>query len=257
MKNSELIELVTKALNDEAEWREWIPRTKTGVIGAVQFLAVILWAIGGNDPDEKADRRIVDAWATRLAGATLRRCATLGGQGPTRDVIPRDPVTLLELASPSPSWDWVLAVDDADYFLASAGAGFRCSGVLAYWRGEDSPYTAPLEPRLKPPQPEPIQSTEAPVRAGSPQGWTLTKPKRPQGYGAPLYSLLRAAHTAGEPCPKARDVLEAWKRGLPSEVYEVMKDGLKYFDANGDLKTADRDAIRKAIDRMTRPIAGR
>lgn len=81
--------------------------------------------------------------------------------------------------------------------------------------------------------------------------WNLKNPKRLQGYGEPLYNLIKAAHSAGEPCPNARDVLDAWRLSLPHPVTEVMSDELKYENTKGDIKTADLDAIRKAINRLT------
>jgi|GEM_PF-6340740 len=93
--------------------------------------------------------------------------------------------------------------------------------------------------------PEPVKAaSDGPV-------WHLTEPKRYQGYGKPLYDLLKAAHIARQPCPKARDVLDAWKKNPPFGVTEVMVDGIKYYDANGNTKTADLGAIRAAINRMT------
>ena len=93
--------------------------------------------------------------------------------------------------------------------------------------------------------PEPVKAaSDGPV-------WRLTEPKRYQGYGKPLYDLLKATHIAGQPRPKPRDVLDAWKKNRPPEVTEVMVDGIKYYDANGNTKTADLGAIRAAINRMT------
>jgi len=93
--------------------------------------------------------------------------------------------------------------------------------------------------------PEPVKATSAGP------GWRLTEPKRYQGYGKPLYDLLKAANIARQPCPKARDVLDAWKKNPPFGVTEVMVDGIKYYDAKGNTKTGDLDAIRAAINRMT------
>ena len=93
--------------------------------------------------------------------------------------------------------------------------------------------------------PEPVKAaSDGPV-------WRLTEPKRYQGYGKPLYDLLKATHIAGQPRPKPRDVLDAWKKNRPTEVTEVMADGIKYLDSKGNTKFADLNAIRKAIGRMT------
>lgn len=81
--------------------------------------------------------------------------------------------------------------------------------------------------------------------------WSLTVPKRFQGYSKPLYDHLKAAHGAGKTRPTARNVLDDWKLNRPHEVAEISNDGLKYYDASGNTKPADLAAIRKAIDRMT------
>ena len=85
--------------------------------------------------------------------------------------------------------------------------------------------------------------------------WNLVRPKRYPGYRKPLYDFLKAAHAAGEPCPKAREVIDAWKLKPPREVPEVMADELKYYDVNGDTKTADLKAIQQAIKGLLVPPA--
>jgi predicted RNase H-like HicB family nuclease len=124
-------------------------------------------------------------------------------------------------------------------------------------KGHRSAYDFGTTGALQPPaaklSPEPEQ--DAPVVAVGASGgvsWTLIKPKRFQGYGKPLHDLLRAAQIDGKPCPTARDVLDTWQDKMPPEVMEVMTGGLKYYDAKGDAKHADLNAIRKAIGRMTR-----
>ena len=61
-----------------------------------------------------------------------------------------------------------------------------------------------------------------------------------------MYQFLKAAHAAGKPCPKARDVLEGWKSSTPPEL-EVMTDGVKYSDSVGNTKEADLKAIQQTI----------
>ncbi len=101
-------------------------------------------------------------------------------------------------------------------------------------------------------------ATSAPVVADGPAllttapAWSLKRPKRFQGYGKPLYDLLRSVHAAGQPKPSARDVLDTWKNKPPTDVVEVTDNGLKYYDARGNTKPADLEAIRKAIGRMTK-----
>ena len=103
------------------------------------------------------------------------------------------------------------------------------------------------------PAPAPAQHAAAPVAdsASNAPAWTVTKPQRYSGYAAPLHRFLAAAHREGKPRPTARDVLEAWRSERPAGIAKVLADGFDYFDANGDEKAADLEAIRKAIGRMT------
>lgn len=82
--------------------------------------------------------------------------------------------------------------------------------------------------------------------------WSLSAPKRYQGYRRPLYVILKAAHVANRPCPTAREVLDAFKKAKPDEVISVMPDGMNYYDANGNSKSATLDSIAKAISRLTK-----
>lgn len=117
------------------------------------------------------------------------------------------------------------------------------------------PQPSPLDtpaPELTPtPQPEPAQplppSPAVPVVAES---WHLKKPERAHGYTWELYSVLKAARDAGKTCPKPREVLDSWQAIKPPNITEVMSDEFKYLDSNGEIKTADLKALRKAIDRM-------
>ena len=52
-------------------------------------------------------------------------------------------------------------------------------------------------------------------------------------------------------CGSAEDVVEAWRNNAPAEIAKVLPDGFDYYDAKGNTKTADLEAIRKAIGRMT------
>ena len=103
------------------------------------------------------------------------------------------------------------------------------------------------------PETAPAQHAAAPVAdsASNAPAWTVTKPQRYSGYAAPLHRFLAAAHREGKPRPTARDVLEAWRSERPAGIAKVLADGFDYFDANGDEKAADLEAIRKAIGRMT------
>ena len=103
------------------------------------------------------------------------------------------------------------------------------------------------------PEDAPQAATPAPLtdRPSNAPAWTVNKPQRYSGYAAPLHRLLAAAHRDGNPCPTARDVVETWRHNAPAEIAKVLPDGFDYYDAKGDTKTADLEAIRKAIRRMT------
>lgn len=122
-----LFEAVTAAA-DESATAKWIEGTSAGAISAVQFLAVVLTIVSKDGATVDDERHIVAAWGQKLADSTA---VLVGG---ARHVVPFDPVTMLPLPGRPTSWDWLLAVDDADTFLESLGAGWRCSEILDYWR---------------------------------------------------------------------------------------------------------------------------
>lgn len=98
----------------------------------------------------------------------------------------------------------------------------------------------------------PATTPEVTGSAINAQAWAIVRPQRFHGYNAPLLRLIAAAHHEGKPRPTARDVLEAWHADTPAEIAKVLPDGFDYYDAKGDTKTADLEAIRKAIARLTR-----
>lgn len=79
----------------------------------------------------------------------------------------------------------------------------------------------------------------------------LKKPQRLQGYGPSLYGVLKAAHAAGLPRPTARDVLDTFSKNKPDGILCVSSDSIDYQNGNGKKVTADMDAIRKTIGRLT------
>ena len=124
--------------------------------------------------------------------------------------------------------------------------------LIDEWAQHEAP--ARQIPVLEGLQPLAAEPQAAPVVADSASNapaWTVTKPQRYSGYAAPLHRFLAAAHREGKPRPTARDVLEAWRSERPAGIAKVLADGFDYFDANGDEKAADLEAIRKAIGRMT------
>ena len=102
-------------------------------------------------------------------------------------------------------------------------------------------------------RPEPVLSLPADTESAPVMtSWTLTKPKRFQGYTEPLYLLLETAHIAGRDRCTAREVLQGWARNQPSQIAKVIEgDSLDYYLAKGGTKTANLKAISAAIFGMT------
>lgn len=119
--------------------------------------------------------------------------------------------------------------------------------VNAWLEKQAAPYRWKVDPSETEPEPAPVVADSA----SNAPAWTVNKPKRYNGYAAPLHRLLAAAYRDDKPCPTARDVVEAWRNNAPAEIAKVLPDGFDYYDAKGDTKTADLEAIRKAIGRMT------
>lgn len=85
------------------------------------------------------------------------------------------------------------------------------------------------------------------------QNWHVVQPKRFSPYGAALLKFLSSEWQKGRMRrPTARDVLEAWSITKPSDIYEVMHDGLKYLDSQGNVKELSLAALKEAIARRTK-----
>lgn len=107
----------------------------------------------------------------------------------------------------------------------------------------------------KAPEPQTTTASDAPAKPAA-LAWSLkTSIQRAPGYRWPLYQTLKAAHIAGLPCPKARDVLDTWTLKPPPDL-QVMPDGVKYNDQLGNPKEADLKAIGQAIKYLLNPSAG-
>lgn len=98
----------------------WVERAKMGRLDAINFLAVILFAVQDTFNLEQ-ERRIVEEWAKII------RAAAMGGE-----MTPRDPVTLLPLKTLPDGWDWLVSLDDADTFVKAQGMGWSCTGIVEH-----------------------------------------------------------------------------------------------------------------------------
>lgn len=117
---------------------------------------------------------------------------------------------------------------------------------LERWRGLP-PFARDMYRQDEQSQPEPLKE---PAAQASEPGWTLKKPERYQGYGKPLYDVMKAAHAAGSSRPTALDVLGAFAKNKPLGILSVTSSTMDYENGKGEKVTADLDAIRKAIGRL-------
>lgn len=123
--------------------------------------------------------------------------------------------------------------------------GMSASQLFDFRRNEADHPSDRLAPNAAPEAAE--SASGEPVGKG---GWRLKASiARAPGYRWPLYQVLRAAHLAGKPCPKARAVLDIWSENPPPEV-QVMSDGVKYNDGLGNPKEANLKAIQQSIKNL-------
>lgn len=137
------LRLVEEAIDTDSELhKSWMTEAKRGKVRAALLLGVVLWAISGDEPSPQTDRAIVEGWAEKLMAATVEKWRS------GRAVCPLNPVTLIEIEGQPKGLRWVMTLEGADAFLEAHALAFKCSDVLAYWRGEPSPYseTVPVEP---------------------------------------------------------------------------------------------------------------
>lgn len=107
------------------EWRvrpigELIRRGEKGRLTALDCIALILFAVRESFAPED-ERQIVESW-----GAELRAAAASG------EVVARHPVTWLPLRELPESWDWLVALEEADAFVKARGMGWTCAGIVEH-----------------------------------------------------------------------------------------------------------------------------
>lgn len=189
------------------------------------------------DPDSNARRAVIEAFAAyRLAIEKV-------GQWDADALARRDAAGKAHWGSGNDK-ALLKAFDDAQAEWDAAHQAWLTAMVVCLL--ETKPQAATEAPAAQ------TAATPAPLVAkGNTQAWTVSKPQRGGAYRTPLYRLIAAAYRDGGPRPTARDVVEAWRINKPAEVAQVLPDGFDYYDAQGNTKHADLEAVRKAIDRMT------
>lgn len=126
--------------------------------------------------------------------------------------------------------------------------------ILTIWRDAQTGKARPhrIRPAWIAPQVTQQEITKTSGLLSVAKPWKVKEPKKDAGYNRPLYKLLLKAFQEDKPRPTARDVLAAWLNpNTPPGLSNVTVKGLAYETALGTLKTADREAIGKAIGRMT------
>lgn len=101
---------------------------ESGLVSPVQFLAVALWAVASlqrRELSKTEECEVVTQWWERLANATARRVAQLGGGGSFRPIVPLESVTLLELQASkvTSAAGWCISAENADTWLQGLGYG--------------------------------------------------------------------------------------------------------------------------------------
>jgi hypothetical protein len=121
----------------------------------------------------------------------------------------------------------------------------------------------PVDATTKKADAVPPQSDASRTASGS-STWVLKKPERVHVLTDIIYSILKAAYDAGQRCPTARDVIDDLRNNPQPDIVEVGRDEIKYLNDKRGTNTADLDAIRKRIERLTtqrtdakRPLSGR
>lgn len=80
--------------------------------------------------------------------------------------------------------------------------------------------------------------------------WTLSKPKRTNGYTGHLYRFLAEKRRAGVARPTPKDVLRAWTKAPPAGLEDLSPKGFSY-QTKTKMQFVDVQALGDAIDRMT------
>ena len=112
----------------------WFEKAALGRLDAINFLAVILFAVRDTF-NLDAERRIVEDWAT-----AIRAAAEIG------EIVPRDQITLLPLHTLPDGWEWLVSIGDADSFVKARGMGWSCSSIVEHLVTQStSPQIALLE----------------------------------------------------------------------------------------------------------------
>lgn len=149
-------------------------------------------------------------------------------------------------------FDALTTPDDVNQWAAKRGFNWR-------WNLEHQA-TIPSLATTAPVVAESIATaSDGPAQLTTAPAWALiTSLERTPGYRWPLYQFLREAHVAGKPCPKAQEVLDAWKLNPPSGLAVIKKgriDLLEYERFEGGKKTADSRAIQASIKGLTVKMA--
>lgn len=82
--------------------------------------------------------------------------------------------------------------------------------------------------------------------------WKVKEPERfrdPVAHA--LFSTLVAAKNAKERRPTPRRVVQIWSEKRPQGIFEVLSDGVKFMDDDGEARVVELEELKKRIGRMT------
>ena len=139
----------------------------------------------------------------------------------------------------------LVAVNDLREFVAGRGLTVETAKAQATTTGF-APVVTDQTKSLEP-------ASDGPAKPAAPAWSVKTSIKRWPGYRLPLCKFLQAAYVAGELCPKAQDVLNAWKLAPPQRLRVIASyrhDELEFELDHGQKKTADLKAIQAAINAL-------
>lgn len=82
------------------------------------------------------------------------------------------------------------------------------------------------------------------------QSWSIGPIKRYSGYRGALERALRAAKSAGRPCPTAVEIMNQWRENRPAEIHKILAKSFEYYTAEGSIRECTQKALNQAINEL-------
>lgn len=104
----------------------WVKRAKDrSILTPLQLLAIIHFVIFDFEMSELDEERIVAQW-----------CQVLLTAADSRDIVPRDSLSLLPLTVIPLNLDWILSLSDAEKFITAQGMEWTCAEIIQHLYSE-------------------------------------------------------------------------------------------------------------------------